>query len=145
MTEDDAEDYCRLRLRALKEHPEAFASSYEEESAVPIEAMVGRLRRTAESPDRFTLGAYRKGELVGMVGLFRERRAKVRHKGTIRGMYVPYEDQGKGVGTALLAAAVKRARLVSGLEQVALAVVNSKHACAKSVRLTRLRDIWSRA
>ena len=80
-----------------------------------------------------------------MVGFFRERRAKVRHKGTIRGMYVPYEDQGKGVGTALLAAAVKRARLVSGLEQVALAVVNSKHACAKSVRLTRLRDIWSRA
>ena len=89
----------------------------------PLEAVAGRMRRTAESPDDFTLGAYREGELVGMVGFFREQREKMRHKGTIWGMFVPSEEQGKGIGRALLTEAVERARLVPGLEQVGLAVV----------------------
>ena len=81
------------------------------------------MRRTAASPHDFTLGAYREGELVGMVGFFREQREKMRHKGTIWGMFVPSEEQGKGIGRALLTEAVERARLVPGLEQVGLAVV----------------------
>ena len=122
-TANDVRDFRRLRLRALKEHPDAFGSSYEAERAQPLEAVAGRMRRTAESPDDFTLGAYREGELVGMVGFFREQREKMRHKGTIWGMFVPSEEQGKGIGRALLTEAVKRARLVPGLEQVGLAVV----------------------
>ncbi len=123
LTEDDVREFRKLRLRALKEHPDAFGSSYEAESAQPLEAVAGRMRRTAESPHDFTLGAYREGELVGMVGFFREQREKMRHKGTIWGMYVPSEEQGKGIGRALLTEAVARARLVPGLEQVGLAVV----------------------
>ena len=38
LTECDAEDFRRLRLRALKEHSDAFGSSYEAESALPLEA-----------------------------------------------------------------------------------------------------------
>ncbi len=123
LTEDDAGDFRRLRLRALKEHPDAFGSSYAAERALPLEAVAGRMRRTAASPHDFTLGAYREGELVGMVGFFREQREKMRHKGTIWGMFVPSEVQGKGIGRALLTEAVERARLVPGLEQVGLAVV----------------------
>ena len=123
LTEDDAEDFRRLRLRALKEHPEAFGSSYEKESALPLEEVAGRLRRTSESPDDFALGAYRQSEMVGMVGFFRQRNDKERHKGSIWGMYVPAEGQGKGVGRALLTQAIERARLLTGLEQVGLAVV----------------------
>ena len=123
LTEDDAGDFRRLRLRALKEHPDAFGSSYEAESALPLEAVAGRMLRTAASPHDFTLGAYREGELVGMVGFFREQREKMRHKGTIWGMFVPSEEQGKGIGRALLTEAIARARLVPGLEQVGLAVV----------------------
>ena len=122
-TASDARDFRRLRLRALKEHPDAFGSSYEEESALTLEAVAARMRRTAESPDDFTLGAYREGELVGMVGFFREQRGKMRHKATIWGMYVPSEEQGKGIGRALLTEAIERARLIPGLEQVGLAVV----------------------
>ena len=122
-TASDARDFRRLRLRALKEHPDAFGSSYEEESALTLEAVAARMRRTAESPDDFTLGAYREGELVGMVGFFREQREKMRHKATIWGMYVPSEEQGKGIGRALLTEAIERARLIPGLEQVGLAVV----------------------
>ncbi len=123
LTEDDARDFRRLRLRALREHPDAFGSSYEAERAQPLEAVAGRMRRTAASPDDFTLGAYREGELMGMVGFFREQREKMRHKGTIWGMFVPSEEQGKGIGRALLTEAIERARLIPGLEQVGLAVV----------------------
>ncbi len=123
LTEDDVDDFRNLRLRALKEHPEAFGSSYEAERAVPLEAVAERLRRTAESQDSFTLGAYRGSTLVGMVGFYQETREKTRHRGTIWGMYVPSEEQGKGVGRALLTRAIELARLLPGLEQMELAVV----------------------
>ena len=123
LTEDDAEDFRRLRLRALKEHPKAFGSSYETESTLPLQVVADRLRQSSDSADDFILGAYRQSELVGMVGFFRQRNEKERHKGSIRGMYVPSEEQGKGVGRALLTQAVERARLLTGLEQVGLAVV----------------------
>ena len=124
LTGDGADDFRNLRLRALKEHPEAFGSSYEAESGVPLEAVAERLRRNAESGDSFTLGAYRGSTLVGMVGFFQETREKTRHRGNIWGMYVPSEEQGKGIGGALLTRVIELARLLPGLEQIELAVVS---------------------
>ena len=123
MTGDDADEFRRLRLRALKEHADAFGSSYETESAAPIEATAERLRRNAEAEDSFTLGAYWGSRLVGMVGFYQEAREKTRHRGSIWGMYVPSEEQGKGVGRALLTRAIELARALPGLEQVELQVV----------------------
>lgn len=124
LTGDDAADFRHLRLRALREHPDAFGSSYEAESAAPVEAAAERLGLNAESPDSFTLGAYRGKELVGMVGFYQETREKTRHRGTIWGMYVPTEEQEKGIGRALLARALELARALPGLEQVELQVVS---------------------
>ena len=124
LTGDDVDEYRRLRLRALREHPDAFGSSYEAELAVPIEAVAERLRRNAESKDSFTLGAYRGEALVGMVGFYQESREKTRHRGTICGMYVPSEEQGQGTGRALLTRAIELARGMAGLEQLQLAVVS---------------------
>ena len=48
---DDAAVYRALRLRALREHPEAFTSSFEEETVRPLswsEAAVER--RSAAAP-----------------------------------------------------------------------------------------------
>ena len=123
LTGDDAGDFRNLRLRALREHPDAFGSSYEAESAAPVEAAAERLRLNAESLDSFTLGAFRGSQLVGMVGFYQETREKTRHRGTIWGMYVPIEEQGKGIGRALLARALELARALPGLEQVELQVV----------------------
>ena len=128
-TEDDAGDFQRLRLRALKEHPDAFGSSYEAESALPLETVAERMRRTAESPDAFTLGAYRDGKLVGMVGFYRDAWGdKVRHKGHVWGMYVASERQGEGVGRALMRELLSRAGRLDGLEQVHLCVVARNEA-----------------
>ena len=129
LTEDDAGDFRRLRLRALKEHPDAFGSSYEAESALPLETVAARMRRTAESPHAFTLGAYREGELVGVVGFYRDSSsAKVRHKGHVWGMYVAAERQSEGVGRALMRELLARAATIPGLEQVHLDVVSRNEA-----------------
>jgi ribosomal protein S18 acetylase RimI-like enzyme len=63
-----------------------------------------------------------------MVGFYRREGPKVRHKGTIWGMYVVPESRSLGVGRALLTAAIERASTLEGFEQVLLAVVTTKDA-----------------
>ena len=123
LNENDARDYQDLRLRGLKEHPDAFGSTYERESAYTIEFVAERLRLTAESPNNFTLGAYRQEELIGVVTFRRIDGEREQHRGNILGMYVRSEDQGKGIGKALLFKAIDLAKLLPGLEQIELAVV----------------------
>ena len=95
---NDALSFQTLRLRALKEHPDAFGSTYERESAYSMEFVAERLRRTAESRNNFTLGALRQKELIGVVGFRRIDGEKEQHRGHIWGMYVRSEEQGKGIG-----------------------------------------------
>ncbi|MCY4528053.1 MAG: GNAT family N-acetyltransferase [Chloroflexi bacterium] len=123
LNENDAHAFQELRLKGLSEHPEAFASSYEREIAYTKDFVSNRLRQTAESPNNFTLGAFRERELLGLVGFFRKTGEKEEHRGHIWGMYVRSDEQGKGIGRALLADGVKCARSLPGLEQIELCVV----------------------
>lgn len=111
----DATLYRALRLRALREHPDAFTSSYEQDRDQPVEAAAQRL---AAHP---FWGAYQHAELYGFVGLERELRPKNRHKATVMGMYVAPEIGGQGVGRALLDALVRHAR-ANGIESLVLTV-----------------------
>ncbi len=117
LTTIDAADYRALRLRALWEYPEAFTSSYDEEEAKPIDWYEQRL---AGAGLHF-FGAVADGQLCGVVGLERERRAKNRHKATVVGMYVSTEYNGLGIGRQLMGAALAQAR-ADGLESLVLTV-----------------------
>ena len=44
LTATDAARYQPLRLRALREHPEAFASAFEEEQQLSLETVAKRLQ-----------------------------------------------------------------------------------------------------
>ena len=123
LNENDANAFQALRLRGLQEHPEAFASSYEREISYSMEFVAERLRRTAESQNNFTLGAFHEEELLGLVGFYRKSGEKEQHRGHIWGMYVRSDEQGKGFGKALLADAVERAKSLTGLGQIELCVV----------------------
>ena len=118
----DADEYRSLRLRALREHPTAFSSSYEEQRDWPSETFSERLRRTFERPDAFILGCFVDEILAGTVGLYRESGLKRAHRATIFGMHMAAEHQGKGYGQAMLVAALDRARQVPGLVLVGLGV-----------------------
>lgn len=125
----DALLYRSLRLRALREHPDAFTSSYAEDREQPVEAAAQRLAAHA------FWGAYHHAELYGFVGLERETRAKNRHKGTVMGLYVAPEVAGQGVARALLEALVRHAR-ANGLESLVLTVTEGN---------TRARHLYEAA
>ena len=120
----DAPVYRALRLRALREHADAFTSSFEEEDLRPLADTEKRLRAVGDGK---LWGAYVGSQMAGMVGLSFEARIKNRHKGLLVSMYVAPEYSGKGLGLSLVDTVVHDAR-ASGLELVTLTVTDSNHA-----------------
>jgi ribosomal protein S18 acetylase RimI-like enzyme len=124
LAEEDAEAFRALRLRSLQESPEAFGSSYEEAVTVSAARMAQRFLPNQNAPHNFYLGAF-DPHLVGMVGFQRESRAKTRHRGGIRSLYVAAEARGRGIGRTLLERVIAEAREQPGVEQVTLVVVST--------------------
>jgi RimJ/RimL family protein N-acetyltransferase len=122
LTDTDALAYHELRLRGLREHPEAFTSSFEEESRKPLAWAQTRLAHSPAAAYNFVLGALSDATLIGILGVSVEPRAKSKHKGNVFGMYVAPEYAGRGVGQRLLTTCIQRAREVPGLEQLQLTV-----------------------
>lgn len=115
----DAAAYRALRLRALREHPDAFTSSHEEDGQLPLSVSAERL-----ASSRVTFwGGFAGDELCGMVGLERETRAKNRHKATVVAMYVAPEAAGQGLGGKLLDALIAECR-AEGIESLVLTVTD---------------------
>jgi hypothetical protein len=61
LTATDAARYQLLRLRALREHPEAFASAFEDEQPLTLETVAHRFQQS--SAERYSLGAFDGEEL----------------------------------------------------------------------------------
>lgn len=100
-------------MRALKNDPDAFGSTYEQEETKPLGHIIERIQHTK---DQFALGCFDDNNtLVGIVNFSRENRLR-RHI--------------KGLGKALIIALIERAtKECEGLEQIHLTVVsNNKSA-----------------
>jgi ribosomal protein S18 acetylase RimI-like enzyme len=124
----DVAPYRELRLRGLKEHPDAFTSGHDEEAAKPPSVAAARLAPEAEGR---MWGAFVEGTLVGAIGLLREPRVKIRHKGEVFGMYVARERAGQGVGSALLSHLIGEARREPDLTQLTLTVTETNVGARK--------------
>lgn len=112
----DAAEYRAIRLRMLREHPDAFLESHAEGACKGVAVYAERL---AASP---VLGGFVDGVLAATVGYFRESAAKARHKVTIWGVYVAPGHRGLGLARRLLEEAIRRLRATRGVEQVRLDV-----------------------
>ncbi|HYE92970.1 MAG TPA: GNAT family N-acetyltransferase [Terriglobales bacterium] len=119
----DAPAFHALRLRALREHPEAFGRTPDEMD--PVDVWARRLADDAGSDRDVMLGAFEGATLVGMAGCHRETPVKQRHIAFIWGMYVAPEHRRAGLARALLQAAIARARAWPGLDQLWLDVVTA--------------------
>jgi ribosomal protein S18 acetylase RimI-like enzyme len=93
-----------LRLDALRLHPEAFTSSYEDEYREPPEAMMRLL-----APPAVMFGGFDGDALVGMTGLIMQTRSKSRHKVHMVSVYVDAAHRRTGLARALLEAAIAHA------------------------------------
>jgi ribosomal protein S18 acetylase RimI-like enzyme len=103
---DDAEDYRRMRLDALRLHPEAFGAAYEEEAALDHARIVERLA----APGFTRFGGFADGDLVGLAGLQIRSGAKERHKAYLFSMYVDAAHRRTGLAERLVEAVIAGAR-----------------------------------
>lgn len=110
-----------LRREALTAAPLAFASSLEDDRFLSEGAPDAYLT----NPNNAILGALDGDALVGMVGLYRADKLKARHVAGIWGMFVSPSARGRGVGAALLSAAVDWARALPGILQIHLSVTDA--------------------
>ena len=124
LTIEDGEALWGLRLRALEDNPEAFASTYEETLKRGKEQFIQRIH---PREDAFYLGAFDPA-LVGMVYFRQDEGRKSHHKGHVLSMYVQPESRGLGVGKALLQEVITQSHRLPGLEQLHLMVVTSNEA-----------------
>ena len=123
LTEEDGEALWVLRLRALTDNPEAFATTYEETLVSGRERLLEGLRQE----ESFYVGAFEHG-LIGMVYFRREEGLKNRHKGRILSMYVQPESRGQGLGKVLLQEVTAQVKQLVGVEQLHLTVVTTNVA-----------------
>ncbi|WP_445491252.1 GNAT family N-acetyltransferase [Niallia sp. 03133] len=123
----DAEIYRMIRLEALKTNPEAFGSSYEEESKYSLEKFETRLI----GGQAYTLGAYEKAQLLGVVTLVLEQKNKLKHRAAINAMYVSLPKRGSGIARKLMEAAISKAKQLGGIEQIYLTVVSGNEPAKK--------------
>lgn len=121
LTPEDAARYFDHRREALEREPLAFLSSPGDDIASSVEAVREQLGR---APESVVFGAF-DGGLVGSVGVYRDPKHKAVHRAHIWGMYVTPEYRRRGIGRALLLAAVDHARSQPGVLQAHLGVTDA--------------------
>ena len=117
----DATVYRDLRLEGLKNHPEAFGSSWEDECRKPDAWWAERL----ETSTVFG-GWIDDSPLLGVAGFHARAAAKLRHKAVLWGMYVRIEGRGTGLAACLVQRVIEHARAL--VEEICLTVVASNTA-----------------
>lgn len=110
----DVEEFRTLRLEALRLHPDAFGSSYAEESQETLTDFAAKIARGG------LFGGFVEGRLQGMAGFFVPNAAQLRHKGTLGAMYVREALRGGGLATFIVETVLTQAK--ERVEQVQLAV-----------------------
>ena len=120
----DYEDYKKIRLDCLHQHPDNFGTTYEEE----LNAESLKLEPAIKKPDHanFVFGAFNSSQyLIGICGFMTETRLKTQHRGEIVQMYVAPTHNGKGIGKALLKLCIEKAFSGNQIEQIILSAVSS--------------------
>ena len=125
-----AAEYRALMLEAYAAHPDAFTSSVNDRLALPLSWWEARLAADV-MPKEMVLGAFEGSVLAGVAGLSFDQREKARHKATLFGMYVSAQSRRRGMGRALVVAALEHAQSRGGVRIVQLTVTHGNLAAVR--------------
>lgn len=106
LTIADVAEFRRVRLDALRLHPEAFGADYADEAALSDAQFAERLA----TPNLTRFGGFAADRLVGLVGVTFSTGAKVKHKAHLFSMYVDAAHRGTGLARRLVEAVIASAR-----------------------------------
>lgn len=112
------EIYRDIRLEGLKNDPEAFASSYEEEAEFGEDVWIRRIPNA--------IFAFSGNNVVGVISCTSSNRMKVRHTYDINGFYVRKEYRNRGVGMMLLEGAISFIRENPQIRKINLSVSSTQ-------------------
>lgn len=127
----DAPTYQALRLQALRDSPHAFSVSHDEEAGRSVDEVAVRIAPAVDG-SVCMFGVFEDGGLAGFVALIHPQRKKLRHGAELAGMYVAPACRRRGLGAAMLQAAIMHARSINGVRQLALGV-NAANTAAKAL------------
>jgi len=113
--------YREVRLACLKNVPQFFGSTYEEEVLNP-KFMFETFIET-DSPDHVMFGAFDQERLIGITGFNRMARQRAMHRGEIVQVYVDSNYRGQNIGERLIRQALDYGFHLEGIEQVQLSVI----------------------
>ena len=128
-TPEDLPAFRELRLKALKDHPTAYGSDYEEALLKPLSYWGGRLAVIEKEQAMFL--AEHNGQLIGMTGIFRNMTKKNHHSASIISVYIRPEWRGKHIAEALIRTCLDWA-IKHEVVIVKLAVVTSNASAIRS-------------
>lgn len=118
LNRDDAKAYFALRLRCMHDAALQFRSAPED---VEREGLAHWQARLAQEDDRI-VGVFDGNALIGIGGITRDWRVKLRHKALLFGMFVAPQATGQGIGIAIVDALIAEARgFVSSLHLTLMA------------------------
>jgi ribosomal protein S18 acetylase RimI-like enzyme len=124
----DAAAYRALMLEAYAREPDAFTSTPEERSALPLSWWEQRLGDRPQAQE-VVLGVFDdRDRLGGAAGLLFETRRKSRHKASLYGMYVAPSCRRAGAGRRLVEGLLAEAAAREGVKLVQLTVTKGNDA-----------------
>ncbi len=101
----DAEAFFALRLRCMHDAAAFFRSAPEDVAREGVAAA----RAAMASADQRVIGVFDGDTLIGIGGIARDGRVKLKHKALLYGMFVAGEASGRGLGLAIVEALIAEA------------------------------------
>lgn len=115
--------YRTLRLEALRNHPEAYGSSFEEESNLSDDQFAASFNTC----DMY--GCFVDRELVGVAGFFVLSSSKMCHRGVLFAMYIKPDYRKMGIADALVKEVIAHGK--KRVRQLHLTVVTTNQGALK--------------
>lgn len=117
-------EYKALRLRALKDDPQAFGSSYAKEVAYSDE-------KWQERTNDGVLFASNSNNLIGMMGIWQSQEDKESKTANIFGVYVIPEFRGKGISKMLMQSLLDELKSNTSISKLKLTVNKNQLSAVK--------------